>query len=229
MTGEDDEMHDVVVVGAGPVGLILANILGMYGRSVAVLEAGDDLIDYPRGVGLDDESLRTIQTVGLVETVLPHTTPHHIMRLVNSAGNVLLVNDPATTEFGWGRKHGFIQPEVDRALLNGLRRFDDVVVLYGHSVFEVAEDEESVTVTARVKSADGSTAERRVRARYLVGCDGGKSPTRKRLGIGFDGHSPSTRWLVVDPFAVREFDLARSAQRADQTWQSMLIPPTGGQ
>ncbi|WP_029112564.1 hypothetical protein [Mycobacterium sp. URHB0044] len=72
-----------------------------------------------------------------METVLPHTTPHHIMRLVNSAGNVLLVNDPATTEFGWGRKHGFIQPEVDRALLNGLRRFD--------------------------------------------------------------GHSPSTRWLVVDP------------------------------
>jgi 3-(3-hydroxy-phenyl)propionate hydroxylase len=198
MTVEDDEMHDVVVVGAGPVGLMLANILGMYGRSVAVLEAGDDLIDYPRGVGLDDESFRTIQTVGLVETVLPHTTPHHIMRLVNGAGNVLLVNDPATTEFGWGRKHGFIQPEVDRALLNGLRRFDDVVVLFGHNVFEVAEDEESVTVTARVKSADGSTAERRVRARYLVGCDGGKSPTRKRLGIGFDGHSPSTRWLVVD-------------------------------
>jgi len=198
MTVEDDEMYDVVVVGAGPVGLMLANILGMYGRSVAVLEAGDDLIDYPRGVGLDDESFRTIQTVGLVETVLPHTTPHHIMRLVNGAGNVLLVNDPATTEFGWGRKHGFIQPEVDRALLNGLRRFDDVVVLFGHNVFEVAEDEESVTVTARVKSADGSTAERRVRARYLVGCDGGKSPTRKRLGIGFDGHSPSTRWLVID-------------------------------
>lgn len=137
--------------------------------------------------GEDDESLRTIQAVGLVETVLPHTTPHHIMRLVKSAGNVLLVSDPATTEFGWGRKHGFIQPEVDRALLNGLRRFDDVVVVYGHSVFEVAEDEESVTVTARGKSADGSTAERCVRARYLVGCDGGKSPTRKRLGIGFDG------------------------------------------
>ena len=112
---------------------MLANILGMYGRSVAVLEAGDDLIDYPRGVGLDDESFRTIQTVGLVETVLPHTTPHHIMRLVNGAGNVLLVNDPATTELGWMQTR-IIQPEVDRALLNGLRRFDDMVVLYGHNV-----------------------------------------------------------------------------------------------
>jgi 3-(3-hydroxy-phenyl)propionate hydroxylase len=98
---------------------MLANILGMYGRSVAVLEAGDDLIDYPRGVGLDDESLRTIQTVGLVETVLPHTTPHHIMRLVDSAGNVLLVNGRATTEFGRGRKHGFIQPEGPRSDASG--------------------------------------------------------------------------------------------------------------
>ena len=56
------------------------------GVAVTVLEALDDLIDYPRGVGLDDESFRTIQTVGLVDSVRPHTNPHHIMRLVNGAG-----------------------------------------------------------------------------------------------------------------------------------------------
>ncbi|MGW5072236.1 bifunctional 3-(3-hydroxy-phenyl)propionate/3-hydroxycinnamic acid hydroxylase MhpA [Rhodococcus sp. NPDC004095] len=192
------EDSDVVIVGAGPVGLMLANILGMYGRSVTVLEALDQLIDYPRGVGLDDESFRTIQTVGLVDAVRPHTNPQHIMRLVNGAGKVILVNNPQTEEFGWERKHGFIQPEVDRALYEGLSRYDNVRVLFGHRVEEVEEDATSVTAVARTVGADGEVHERRFRAEYLVGCEGGKSPTRKRLGVTFEGESPSTRWLVVD-------------------------------
>jgi 3-(3-hydroxy-phenyl)propionate hydroxylase len=198
ITSHDEVCSDVVIVGAGPVGLMLANILGMYGRSVVVLEALDGLIDYPRGVGLDDESFRTIQTVGLVETVQPHTNPHHIMRLVNGAGKVLLVNDPKTLEFGWERKHGFIQPEVDRALYEGLFRYDNVTVHFGHRVETVREDDDSVTAFALAVQPDGSLVERRFRARYLVGCEGGKSPTRKRLGVEFEGVSPSSRWLVVD-------------------------------
>ncbi|WP_068161762.1 bifunctional 3-(3-hydroxy-phenyl)propionate/3-hydroxycinnamic acid hydroxylase [Rhodococcus phenolicus] len=189
---------DVAIVGAGPVGLMLANILGMYGHSVTVLEALDDLIDYPRGVGLDDESFRTVQTVGLADAVLPHTSPQHIMRLVNGAGKVILVNNPQTDEFGWERKHAFIQPEVDRALYNGLSRYDNVRVLFGHRVEDVVEDTDAVTAIAENVGADGEVHRRRIRARYLVGCEGGKSPTRKRLGVTFEGESPSTRWLVVD-------------------------------
>ncbi|MCD4851293.1 bifunctional 3-(3-hydroxy-phenyl)propionate/3-hydroxycinnamic acid hydroxylase [Arthrobacter sp. AK01] len=188
---------EVVIVGAGPAGLMLANILGMYGRSVTVLEARDQLIDYPRGVGLDDESFRTIQTIGLAEQVKPHTTPQHIMRLVNGAGKVILENNPRTLEFGWDRKHGFIQPDVDRVLLDGLGRFENVRVLFGHQVDVVEEDAGGVTAVARV-TAGGAETEQRFRARFLVGCEGGKSPTRKRLGVTFEGRSPSTRWLVVD-------------------------------
>lgn len=189
---------EVVIVGAGPAGLMLANVLGMYGKRVTVLEAMDSLIDYPRGVGLDDESFRTIQAVGLVDAVRPHTSPQHIMRLVNGAGKVMLVNNPQTEEFGWERKHSFIQPEVDRVLYEGLSRFGNVEVLFGHRVEEVEEDLDGVTAIALVTSADGEVERRRIRGRFLVGCEGGKSPTRKRLGVTFEGESPSTRWLVVD-------------------------------
>ncbi|MDI9913704.1 bifunctional 3-(3-hydroxy-phenyl)propionate/3-hydroxycinnamic acid hydroxylase [Rhodococcus sp. IEGM 1379] len=189
---------EVLIVGAGPAGLMLANILGMYGKQVTVLEAMDALIDYPRGVGLDDESFRTIQTVGLVDAIRPHTNPQHIMRLVNGAGKVMLVNNPQTVEFGWERKHGFIQPEADKALYEGLARFDNVQVLFGHRVENVEEDGQSVTAIALVARPDGTVEERRFSAQYLVGCEGGKSPTRKRLGVSFEGESPSTRWLVVD-------------------------------
>ena len=64
---------DVIVVGAGPVGLTIANTLGLHGISVMLLEKGDALIDYPRAVGMDDECLRSIQGIGLVEQVRPHT------------------------------------------------------------------------------------------------------------------------------------------------------------
>ena len=70
---------DVLILGTGPVGLTLANLLGGYGIRTTIADAGSALIDYPRGVGLDDESLRTFQAAGVVEQVLPHTTPqpHH--------------------------------------------------------------------------------------------------------------------------------------------------------
>ena len=186
---------EVLIIGAGPTGLMLANLLGGYGHRVVVLEQRGALIDYPRGVGLDDESLRTIQQIGLIEQVRPHTTPQHIMRLVNGRHRTMLVNDPRTTEFGWERKHGFIQPEVDRVLHEGLARFPQVEVRFGHEVVDVVETDDSVTAIARV---DGTDEEVRICAQYLVGCEGGKSPTRKRLGVSFDGVSPSTRWLVVD-------------------------------
>lgn len=106
--GADDLETEVLIVGAGPAGLTLANFLGLHGRRAVVAESRDGLIDFPRGVGIDDESLRSLQTLGLVDDVLPHTTPQHIMRLVNGAGRTLLTNDPRTEVFGWGRKHGFI-------------------------------------------------------------------------------------------------------------------------
>ena len=62
---------DVAIVGAGPAGLMSANLLALQGLRVTVLEQGPDLIDYPRGVGMDDETLRTFQAAGLVQDVLP--------------------------------------------------------------------------------------------------------------------------------------------------------------
>ena len=61
----------VAIAGAGPVGLMMANYLGQMGIDVLVVEKLDKLIDYPRAIGIDDEALRTMQSVGLVENVLP--------------------------------------------------------------------------------------------------------------------------------------------------------------
>ena len=186
---------DVIVVGAGPVGLTLANFLGLYGVRVTVVETLDSLIDYPRGVGMDDETLRTFQALGLVDGVLPHTTPNQLLRFVNGNGRCFASIEPRTMEFGWPRRSAFIQPLVDQVLLEGLDRFPHCRVLWSSAVSTFLQDDEGVEV---VLEAGGAGEPRRLRAQYLVGCDGGRSTIRKQMGVSWDGKSSPTRWLVVD-------------------------------
>ncbi|MGW5071819.1 bifunctional 3-(3-hydroxy-phenyl)propionate/3-hydroxycinnamic acid hydroxylase [Rhodococcus sp. NPDC004095] len=189
----DRDSYEVVVIGAGPVGLTLANMLGQWGVRTLVVDERTELIDYPRGVGLDDESLRTFQSIGLVEQVLPHTTPNQIMRFVDGRRRLLAEIAPTDTSFGWPKRNGFVQPLVDAELLAGLDRFPEVDALWNAPMLSCADSGDEVAVELAV---DGTP--RTVFARYVVGCDGGRSATRHQMGVTFEGTTSSTRWLVVD-------------------------------
>src|SRR3954463_11316367 len=181
---------DVLILGAGPVGLTLANLLGGYGVSTVVADAGEKLIDYPRGVGLDDEALRPVQTAGVVEQVRPHTTPQHIRRMVNGKGQVLANVAPGAQDYGWARRNGVIQPLVDAELFKALSRYDHVDVRFSHTLLGYVDDADGVTAT--VELGDGTQTT--VRARYLVGCAGGRSVPRKSMGVPFEAspHRPGS-------------------------------------
>jgi 3-(3-hydroxy-phenyl)propionate hydroxylase len=181
---------DVLIVGAGPVGLTLANILGQQGVATRVVDERDSLIDYPRGVGLDDEALRTFQSIGLVEPILPHTVPNQILRFFDGNRRLLAEMAPPDARFGWPKRNGFVQPMVDAELLRGLERFDNVEVTWDARMESCVETVDGVTV-----EIDGSAA---VSARYVVGCDGGRSTTRRLMGVSFEGTTSPTRWLVID-------------------------------
>jgi len=184
---------DVVIVGAGPVGLTIANILGLQGVRTLIVEERATLIDYPRGVGLDDEALRTFQSIGLVDRVLPHTVPNQILRFFDAQRRVLAEMAPPDARFGWPKRNGFVQPLVDAELLSGLDRFENVEVRWDSPMTSCMPDTDGVTVEF---GPEGDTSN--VRARYVVGCDGGRSITRGMMGVSFDGTTSPTRWLVVD-------------------------------
>ena len=189
-----DLCTDIAIVGAGPVGLMIANYLGQCGVNVTLVEKLDSLIDYPRAIGLDDESLRTFQAVGLADNVLPHTTPWHAMRFMTPKGRCFADIQPRTDEFGWSRRNAFIQPLADRVLFEGLQRFDTDKVLFGRELEGFEQSDSGVQLT--LKNAEGRSE--RLQAKYLIGCDGGNSLVRRSLDISFEGKTAPNQWIVVD-------------------------------
>ena len=184
----------VAIVGAGPVGLAIANYLGQMGVSVLLIEKLESLIDYPRAIGIDDESLRAMQAVGLVDKVLPHTTPWHAMRFMTPKGRCFADIQPMTDEFGWSRRNAFIQPQVDGVLYAGLSRFPNVRCLFSREVEAFSQNGDNVTLNLKGSAGEHET----VRADWLVACDGGASLIRRTLNIPFEGKTASNQWIVID-------------------------------
>lgn len=184
----------VAIAGAGPVGLMMANYLGQMGVEVLVVEKLDKLIDYPRAIGIDDEALRTMQSVGLVDKVLPHTTPWHAMRFLTPKGRCFADIQPMTDEFGWSRRNAFIQPQVDEVMYQGLRRFPNVRCLFSRELEAFSQNGDTVTIN--LKGPDGERET--VQANWLVACDGGASFIRRTLNVPFEGKTAPNQWIVID-------------------------------
>ncbi|MEW5423329.1 bifunctional 3-(3-hydroxy-phenyl)propionate/3-hydroxycinnamic acid hydroxylase [Amorphus sp. 3PC139-8] len=191
---DESDRFDLIIAGAGPVGMTLAHIVGASGLKVLVVEQLDTLIDYPRGVGMDDECLRTFQAIGLADKVVEHTSPHQWMEFRTAKGKTLALIRPQANLFGWPRRNAFIQPLVDKVLFEGLTRYPNVQIAFSTEL--VSFDQDATGVQVELKTADGPL--RRVRCSYFVGCDGGRSLVRKSLGISFEGQTEATRWIVVD-------------------------------
>lgn len=184
---------DVVIVGAGPVGLTIANYLGMRDVNTLVIEQRDKLIDYPRGVGMDDECLRSFQAIGLGDAIARHTTPDQKMRFTTMTGKTFALIDPKTREFGWPRRSSFIQPMVDEILHDGLKRFDCVRSAFDTELVSFEQGAEDVALVINCP-----TGQHTIKAKWLVGVDGGRSIVRKSLDIPFDGITDASRWVVID-------------------------------
>ena len=191
---------DVVVVGAGPAGLATANYLGLAGIRAILIERNPGTVDEPRAVSIDDESLRSMQTLGLVDRVVERTLPGYGSRYYSPGQREFARVKPTTVEFGHPRRSAFHQPELEATLLDGLCRFPDVEVWFNHDFQHFEQDAEGVTVT--VRGPDG--AQKQVRGAFLAGCDGGRSSVRRAIGAELKGSSFEERWLVFD--TINDFD-----------------------
>jgi 3-(3-hydroxy-phenyl)propionate hydroxylase len=218
-TPEQGADYDVIVVGAGPCGITIANLLGRYGVRTLVLEAETEIYPFPRAVGIDDESLRTYQTLGVVDRLLEDIVQNTPIRYYTSWGRLLAHVKPSAKPFGWPRRNNFLQPRYEAALRDHLKQYDDVTLRSGVFVTGYSQDADGVMVS--LTTGDGPAEQ--VRARYLVGADGGRSTIRGIAGIELTGTTAPNKWLVVD-VADDQLDEPYSAVYCDPNRPVLVIP-----
>jgi len=201
-----DELLDVAIVGCGPVGQLLAILLGQRGWRVRVLERWTNPYPLPRAVHFDHEIGRVLQSAGLADALAPCTEPASVYEWRNAAGELLLRigRDAAGSLSGWPESSMFCQPILERILDERARSLPSVRVDRGCEVVEAREADECVELVARRE--DGSTDS--LRARFGVGCDGANSFVRGALGSPWCDLGFHFDWLVVDvlPAEPRRWD-----------------------
>ncbi|HSP78757.1 MAG TPA: bifunctional 3-(3-hydroxy-phenyl)propionate/3-hydroxycinnamic acid hydroxylase [Myxococcaceae bacterium] len=190
------EETDVLIVGCGPVGALAANLLGQHGVRVIVLERDVTPHSQPRAITCDDEALRIYQAAGLADILGAHMYACPEVEFVGRQGErfARIVFQGLDFGNGWPVLHFFSQPYVEQVLRQGLRRFPHVELRLGQRVDGYEQDDHGVTVVAH--DVAGGPA-RTLRAKYLLGCDGGRSTLRHHAGIEMVGSTYEEAWLAV--------------------------------
>ncbi|GLW30547.1 rifampin monooxygenase [Actinoplanes regularis] len=208
-------MFDVIIAGCGPTGATLAAELRLHGVRVLVLEKETEPVSYVRIVGLHIRSIELMAMRGLLERVLEHG------RKRPAGAYYAAIDKPAP-------------PGLDsaHAYLLGIPQPVIVQLLEEHAIAQGAQIRRGCTVTGLEQDDDEVTVEladgERLRTRYLVGCDGGRSTVRKLLGVGFPGEPARTETLMGEMEAsAPQQEIAATVAEISKADRRFVFGPAG--
>ncbi len=188
---------DVTIVGLGPAGGTLANLIGMNGYSVLVLEKEKSFYPLPRAVHFDDEIMRVFQTIGITNDFLKYTIINKGTKFVNSKGKVILdwPRPKKITENGWYPSYRFNQPDLEKQLRKNLKKYKKVNIRQNSEVNKIKNFKDHVKIFFK------DTKNKKIyeiKSKYVVGCDGANSITRSQIATKLDNLGFTQKWAVVD-------------------------------
>lgn len=186
---------DVAIVGYGPVGQMLAILLGQRGHRVHVVERWPEAYPLPRAVHFDHEVGRILQSAGVAGPLEGRTVPATVYEWRNARGETLIRfgRDAERSLSGWPESSMFCQPELEGILDARARELPNVSVERGCEVVGLRLEPDGVAL----ETTRGG-APRTLRARFAVGCDGANSLVRGQIGSGWHDLGFHFDWLVVD-------------------------------
>lgn len=187
---------DVAVVGLGPVGAVLSALLGRQGISTVVLDKSDDIFALPRAISFDHEVMRIVQNLGLAEAVHPYVVAYPRTEYRGVGGKLIACYESLPPPYPQGWQPGFMfkQPPFERTLRQALAKIPSVDIQLGTTLETLTQHSDHVELAILDREGKRQT----LRARYVVGCDGGGSLVRKLVGGSLESLDFDEPWLVVD-------------------------------
>jgi 2-polyprenyl-6-methoxyphenol hydroxylase-like FAD-dependent oxidoreductase len=235
-------MKDVVIVGAGPVGLFTALLLEQRGVTVDLYERWRTFYPLPRACGVDHECIRQLQDVGLIEELQPLLEPvigpDMTYEFLDAELETILKidwNRPGSS--GWAQVNQFYQPDFERLLLRRLQASPNVTIHYGRELVSIEQNDSHATL--EFTEPGNPDARFRAEARYVIGADGARSTVRDLLGIQYIDLGFAYDWLVIDvipheervwkPYVIQHCNPARPTTLVGsgpgrRRWEFMRLP-----
>ncbi|MFP3466031.1 rifampin monooxygenase [Leifsonia sp. SIMBA_070] len=206
---------DVIIIGGGPTGMMLAGELRLHDVDTLVLERDAEPTTAVRSLGLHPRSIEIVDQRGLLDRFLAVGTKY--------PGGGRFAGIPSPRQVALDTAHDYLlgmpQPITDRLLAERAAELG-ARIQRGREVAGFEQDGEGVTV----ELVDGE----RLRARWLVGCDGGRSLVRRTLGVGFPGEAATTEWILGEAEATASAEeIAAVSERVRQTHRGFGIGPNG--
>ena len=188
---------DVTIIGLGPTGGTLANLIALSGFSVLILEREKSHYNLPRAVHFDDEIMRVFQTIGITKDFLKYTIINKGTKFINSKGRIVLdwPRPRKITDNGWYPSYRFHQPDLERQLKKKLKKYNKVKILYNSKVNKITNYNEYVKVSVNNTKLNSF---QEIKSKYLIGCDGANSVTRNVMNTKMNNLGFTQKWAVID-------------------------------
>jgi 3-(3-hydroxy-phenyl)propionate hydroxylase len=189
--------YDVAIVGMGPVGATLANLLALRDLHVLIVDREPEIYALPRAVQFDGECMRVFQTIGIADEMAPDLLTVPGMRFVDSSGNIIVdwTRPAGLGPHGWPASYRFHQPNLEVTLRRRLGRHENVDIRPRHDVFSLEQQADHVRLRLENTAAGKLLS---TTATYVVGCDGARSTVRRFMGTELEDLKSHDRWLVLD-------------------------------
>ena len=182
---------EVIICGAGPVGLLAACLLGKYQINTLLIEKNSEPYQMPRAIALDDETLRILQTIGL---------DHDFRKIAKKAAGLELCSPKGKTLFtitkravsGKDASFLFYSPALEDLLRQKVMQYDSVICCYGAEFLDV-EPQGNINCQINFENKLHS-----VTSKYLIACDGANSTIRQKTNFGWQSFFYTATNLKID-------------------------------
>ena len=194
---------DIVIVGLGPTGGTLANLLAMHNVSVLILEKEGNIYNLPRAVHFDDEIMRVFQTIGITKSLSKKLIINKGTKFIDDNGELLLdwPRPKKITENGWYPSYRFHQPDLERSLRHNLKKYKNATIVQNAEVYKTINKKDYVEVNYKNTKTNKIHS---LKSKYLIGCDGANSFLRNEINSEMEHLGFEQRWAVIDVILKRK-------------------------